>query len=399
MSTTTADEYKSTAAVQRSFVERLMAVSEVEHGVITRTPRLRRELRFQALALFLCPVSLGYAVYKVALSLLGYTLFNAAPLAFLAAFSLFALDQHYLVQARGNGAEDVRWGMYKVRIISILIISLSFALMATDTFRSDIERVLAEARQTLRAQLEQSPRFRAEFEAAREAVARTAEVGGRVQTLSEQLSRLQTERARVLEEMNNEIQGNSTGNLARQAGFGPKARGFAAAAERIGLEIKAIEDELRQRGDPEEGLAAAKRQLGFVDARIDQETELAFGGRMQRLEALATLLEGSLSARVAVAFWLLIGALPDLLMLAAQRRMFNHDLFAALRQVEQQDLQAQVAQLRYALRQRHTDRLTPIEVHLTAAAPHTASAREGLGNDRGESRTGAAPAYQSATRS
>lgn len=384
MSTTipTADERNGTTASHWSFVERLMAISDLEHGFIVSKPRLSRELRFQALALVLCPASLGYAVYKVALSLLGYTAFSAAPLAALATISLFALDQHYLVQARGNGADDIRWAMYKVRIISILIISLSFALMATDTFRSDIERVLAEARRDMRAQLEQSPRFRAEFEAAREAVARSVEVGGRVQVLREQLGRLQAERARVLEEMNNEIQGNSTGNLARQAGFGPKARGFAAAAERLGLEIKASEEELRQRGDPEEGLTAAKRQLAAIDARIDQETELAFGGRMQRLEALANLLEASLSARVAVAFWLLIGALPDLLMLAAQRRMFNHDLFATLRQVEQQDLQAQIAQLRCDLRQRHTDRLTPIGVHLTVAMPQSVSARETSSRDK-----------------
>lgn len=387
------DEHMSTTAARPSFTDWLMAVGEAERGLIARTPRLRREVRFQALALVMCPASLGYAVYKVAISLLGYTVLGAAPLATLSAISLFALDQHYLVQARGNAAADIRWAMYKVRAVSIAIISLSFALMATDTFRTDIDRVLAEARQSLRAQLEQSPRFQAELQAARESVDSSAEAGGRVQELRAQLARLRSERARALEDMNNEIQGNSTGNLSRQAGFGPKARGFAAAAERLGAEIKAVEEELRQQGNPAAGLAAAKRQLAAIDARIEQETALAMGGSTQRLDALGTLLEHNSSARVAVTFWLLIGALPDLLMLAAQRRMFNHDLFAALRQVEQQDLQAQVAQLRGMVRQRHTDRLTPTEVRLTAATSQAASpGRSGASAHRGHTPE-ATPAY------
>jgi hypothetical protein len=83
-------------------------------------------------------------------------------------------------------------------------------------------------------------------------------------------------------------------------------------------------------------------------------------------------LQNNLSACVAVAFWLLIGALPDLLMLAAQRRMFNHDLFATMRSVEHEDLEAHLAQMRRELRQHHTDRLVPLEVRL-AAAPRSAA--------------------------
>jgi hypothetical protein len=366
------DGHTATSASDGTFVERLMAISQVERGFIASNPKLRREIRFQALALMLGPTSLAYAVYTVAISLLGHTPVSAAPLAAVAAISLFAIDQHYLIQARGNASDDVRRSMYKVRAISILIISLSFALMVTDTFRTDIERVLAESRQAQRAQLEQSPRYQTEFDAARAAVAQARQAAEHAEALRARIAQMQTERAFSLQEMTNEIQGNTTANKIRKGGYGPKARGYEAEAKRLELEIKAANEDLGRLGDVSERMAAAKQQLATIDQQIDGETQLAFGGNTQRLEAMIPLLQKSLSAWVAVTFWLLIGALPDLLMLAAQRKMFNHELFASMRAVEHEDLQAQIAQIRRELRQRHTDRLMPLEVRL-AAAPRPAA--------------------------
>jgi hypothetical protein len=337
---------------------------------------LRREIRFQAVALLLGPTALAYAIYKVAISLLGYTPFSAAALAAVAGFCLFAIDQHYLIQARGNASDDVRRSMYKVRFISILIISLSFALMTTDTFRTDIERVLAESRLARRAELEQSPRYQAEIDAARAAVAQEREAAEHAEALRARIAQMQTERAFSLREMTNEVQGNTTGNKVRKEGFGPKARGYEAEAKRLELEITAANVELGRLGNVAERMAAAKQQLATIDQRIDQETGLAFGGKMQRLEAMVPLLQNSLSACVAVVFWLLIGALPDLLMLAAQRRMFNHELFAAMRAAEHEDLHAQIAHVRRELRARHTDRLMPLDVRLAAAKPRPDASSE-----------------------
>jgi hypothetical protein len=260
-------------------MERLMAISRVERGFIASNPKLRREIRFQAMALLLGPASLAYAVYRVAISLLGYTQFSAAALGALAAVSLFAIDQHYLIQARGNASNDVRWSMYKVRFISIALISLSFALMTTDTFRTDIERVLAESRNALRAELEQSPRYQAEIDTARSALGQARDAAEHAETLRARVAQLQSDRAFALQEMTNEIQGNTTGNKVRMRGYGPKARGYEAEAKRLELEIKAANEELARLGDVPERLTAAKQQLAAIDQRIEQDTGLAFGAK------------------------------------------------------------------------------------------------------------------------
>jgi hypothetical protein len=123
--------------------------------------------------------------------------------------------------------------------------------MTTDTFRADIDRILVESWQARRAELVQSPRYRAEIDAAR---------------------------------------------------------------------TEATKEERAREGNVNERIATAKQLLATIDQRIDQETGLVFGGRMQRIEAMVTLLQNSPSAWVVVTFWLLIGALPNLLMLAAQFR-------------------------------------------------------------------------------
>jgi hypothetical protein len=91
---------------------------------------------------------------------------------------------------------------------------------------------------------------------------------------------------------------------------------------------------------------------------------------------MVPLLQNSLSAWVTVSFWLLVAALPDTLMLAAQRRSFNHELFAAMRAAEHEDLHAQIAHVRRELRARHTDRLMPLDVRLAAAKPRPDASSE-----------------------
>lgn len=216
------------------FMEWLMAISGIEREFIAADPRLRREIWFQVVALILCPLSLGYAVFNVAVSLLGYPAPNALILASVAAFSLFALDQNYLVQARGDSSEGIRKAIYKIRFVSIAIITMSFVLMATDTFSTDIDRVLAEAKHLRRAQLEQSPQYKLEMDSARDAVARAGQATKRVDELYAHVAQLQVNQAAAWEEYTNQCNGNTTGNRTRKRGCGPEAGGAKATATRLG---------------------------------------------------------------------------------------------------------------------------------------------------------------------
>ncbi len=357
------------------FMGWLMAIDEVERQFIATSPRLRREIWFQAVALVLCPASFGYAVFNVAVSLLGYPAIHALTLAAVAAFILFALDQHYLIQARGDASERIRKAIIKVRAASIAIISLSFVLMVSHTFHEDIERVLAEAKQGRRMELEQSPQYKLKIDEARDAVARAGQAAKRADEIRARIAQLQIEQAHAWEGKKNECEGNTTGNQIRKAGCGPKARGFEATANRLELEIEAAGQELALLGNVGERLEAARQQLAAIDAHVDVDADRSISGSSRKLDALGMMLKTSLSACVAVAFWFFMGLLPDILMYAAQSRMFTHDLFASMRALQNEVMQARIAQLRRALRQQQADRLAPIEVRLAPVARPT-SARQ-----------------------
>lgn len=372
----------------------LLALSPFQRRFTATRPDLREELRFQTFALLMVPLAFGIAIYRVSISLLGYTPLHAVLFAGLAALALFTLDRHYLIQARGNPANEVRRAMLKVRVFSVAVISLAFTLMVTDTFRSDVEGVLAQARQERRAELERSPRYQAEIDAARAAVSQAQQAAERADALSARIAELHLQRSRELKAMTDEIQGNITNGIGHQEGYGPKARGHESAAEQLGRDIETTRAQLGALGDVSARLNAAKVRLAEVDARIDAETELAYGGKTQRLEALVPLLQNSLTAWVTIGFWLLIGLLPDLLMFAAQRQMFNHDAFVAMRAAEREDLMAEVARQRRELRQRHTERLTPIDVRIAklvttadpSVSPNNADAAPAASSDMAESR-------------
>lgn len=355
-----------------SLVERLMAVSETERDFIIEHPKLRREIGFQALALILCPVSFGFAVFKVAIYLLGYAPPVATALAGMAALMLFMLDQHYLIQARGNASPEVQRAVLKVRIFSIMLISLSFGLMASYTFHADIDRLLAEAKEAKRAELAQSPKYAQAIASARAALERAEEAQRAAADLRAEVLRLQVLRASALQNMRNELEGNIINGKQIAAGYGPKARGYQAAAERLGREIQAVEQRLVDLGDAPAQVAEARGRLAKLARQIDAEVQLAVNGPSRRLDALGQLLQSSFSACLAVCFWMLIGMLPDLLMFAAQRRSFNHELFRAMRAVEEEDMQANIAHLCRRLRQRQADRLAPLEVRI-AAVPKDAA--------------------------
>lgn len=355
------------------FMEWLMAIGEVEREFLATDPQIRREIWFQAVALILCPLSFGYAIFNVATSLLGNSAPSALGLAVVAAFSLFAIDKHYLIQSRGDSSEDVRKAIYKVRFISITIITLSFMLMATSTFEKDIERVLDGAKGLRRSQLEQSLQYKLEFDGARDALARSEQAAKRADELRTRIAQIQVEQAHAWEGQKNECEGNTTGNQVRIEGCGKKARGFEAEANRLALEIEAAKQELAQLGNVAERLGNAKQRKEEISAHIEADAARSVSGSQPKLDALWTLVKSSLSACVAVLFWFLIGMIPDTLMWFAQSRMFNHDLFASMRSVRNEVMQARITQLRSELRQKQANKLAPIEVRLAAVAPLASS--------------------------
>jgi len=142
----------------QTLMERVMGIGEVERRVIGTEPRLRGEIMFQYVALLFCPPVLGYAIFKVAVSLLGMSQSAGLGLAAVVAYGLFLLDRHYLVQARGDSSVAARRAIHKIRAISVGMISISFMLTAADTFHKEIEQVMEATRVARRVELEQTER-------------------------------------------------------------------------------------------------------------------------------------------------------------------------------------------------------------------------------------------------
>ncbi len=201
----------------------------------------------------------------------------------------------------------------------------------------------------------------------------TVAPAARADELHTGIVQIQVAQARAWENQKNECEGNTTGNQQRSTGCGKKARGFEAEAKRLGLEIEAVRQELAQLADVGERLTDAAQRKEEISARIEVEAARSVSGSQPKLDALWALVSGSLSACVAVSFWFLIGLIPDTLMWFAQSRMFNHDLFAQMRSVQHEVVQARIAQLRSDLRQEQANKLAPIEFRLATVARQASS--------------------------
>lgn len=368
MTTTTSDAQAGFQAVDagtKPFLARFMALGDVEWEIAQIDPRLYCELRYQAMALLLCAPCFGIAIFNVAINLLGYPLFAAVLLGAVAAFGLYLIDQHFLIQGRGTG-EDVRRSIIKVRIWSLAIIAISFALMATHSFRDDINRLLSEEGGKQRLQLAQSPQYRGALDSARQAVSSATAVVNRADVLRQQITRKESARSAALMETRNELEGNQTGNHTRVVGPGPKSRGFAAEANRLQDEIKADQLELSQLGDVAERLTKATQILRGIEERIERDVQITTKGASKKLDALFTLLSSNASACLAVLFWIAVGMIPDMLMWFAQGRSANHDLLANIRVLQREVLDARLSRRRAELRRQAGEGLMPMDVRLAA---------------------------------
>ncbi|MGH8598324.1 MAG: DUF4407 domain-containing protein [Gammaproteobacteria bacterium] len=351
-----------------NLMDRIMAIGTVERAIIAIEPKVREEIRFQFVALCLCPPAFGYSIHRVAISLLGLSTFAALGLAVVAAYGLFTLDRHYLIQARGDSSESVRKAVIKIRVLSAVVISVSFILTSTYTFRNEIDQVLAGRVELRRTQLEESQRYKQERLGARDAVDRVRRAIEHADELRARAAKREVEQLTAWQEYTDQCEGNTTGNKTRKSGCGPEARGAKRLAERLEMEIAAANRELAQLNPLASGLALAQEKLATIETRIDAEAVGSVGGPRHRVDAMIELLENSFSVGFVMIFWLLIGLIPDVLMFAAQSRMFNHEVFERMRVVQNEAIFAAIARVRQELRQQQTDILRPLDVRLVSVA-------------------------------
>jgi hypothetical protein len=346
------------------FCARFMAVSDREWRAIKSVPRLYREIKFHVSTLALCTASFGFAVANVAHGLLDYAWLAAICFGGVAAFGLYTIDKHFLVQARGAGDAN-RSGIRKVRFASMFIVGLSFVLLATDSFREDIDRVLAQEGGHVRSNLEQSDEYAPELQSAHASVDAADRAVSRASELVTEIARLKVKQSAEMEGVTNECEGNVVDGQVFHPICGPKARGHKAEADRLGREIDVDQAELRQLGDVSGKQTAARTALSQINNHIDADVARATQGASKKLDAIVGLVASNLSAALAVLFWIAVGMIPDALMFLAQGRAFNHETFAKARTVDEEVSEADLASARSDDRQQRTDALKPIDVKIS----------------------------------
>lgn len=351
------------ADARLSFARLVLAVGDIEWSRIKNDDRLVSELRFQAVAVIFSSVWFALTVGNVAIKLFQYGLLRAVLLAAGAAYALYLIDQHYLIQRRGTPL-GLAGGFNKVRYVTGVILMISASLMSTGVFEGDIERVLSEERDALRAQLAQSPAFKVEFDVASEAVVRLSQAAQRASALEIEIGQRELELTETSEEYRNQMEGNTTGARSRYEGRGRIARGLEAKEKRLAKQIETLQQQLGQVRDSAAQLPDARRSLAQIEARVSDETARRVGGPVKRLNVLLSLVFADFAACVIVVFWIVVGMLPDLLIWRAQGQSSNHVLFADARAFELEFHRAEAARQRRELRDRQAAALSPIEVSL-----------------------------------
>jgi hypothetical protein len=351
----------------RQALARFMAVEGAEWDVVRSSPYLRTEIVYHAIAVLYCSAFFAWSTFNIALGLLRYPFVGAMLVGAGAAFGLGSIDRQLRIQTRGV-PDASRWTIRKVRVGSFTIVGLSGLLMATHSFRDDIDAYLFQVGQAERAALERSSEYAVVIESARDEVAKAARAQERADELKREISRIRTEEARAWENYKNECEGNTTDNQTRSQGCGPRARGYEAAAIRLGQERQSVEAELGELAGAEERVVQARAVLAQVDAQIDADVGRSIQGASQRIDALFVLMRDNWAARFTIAFWVLLGMLPDIMMWIALGRSVNDPAYAGLRDLQMVVLQARLAEMRSRLRSQGTERLAPLEVQVTAVA-------------------------------
>jgi hypothetical protein len=345
------------------FLAWILAAGPAERQLITTDPHVRAQFGFQAAALIGSPIWFGVTVGNVAANLFEYPWLGALGLALVSMIGVFILDWNFLVQRRGT-PENAQGGVNKVRFATLVVLTISAALMATHSFQRDIDGVLSKERAARRAELEQSPRYRLELEAARDNMVRGEAAAKRAEELSVTIGELEVQQAVAEEGNRNECEGNTTGNHVRIAKCGTIARGFDAEARRLGQEIETTKQQFARTQTLASQLPAARQRLAEIETGINDDPALARGGPLKSLEVLCSLIAGGSVAFVLVIFWMAVGVIFDLPIWFAQGKSFNHELLLQARDLENQMHKARIGQLRSEWRRNHSATMAPLEVRL-----------------------------------
>lgn len=382
-----------------SLVRRGMTIDDFERSICLKNKKAYGEIQFQCLALVFCTASFGFSVYNVALGLLDYSTVAAIMLGIIGALGLGLIDRHYLIQGRG-AYQSLRLRIIKVRIISLLIVLLSFFLMATVTFRADIDGVIAEETARRKQELMASPEYEEPLKAARNEIGLAAAMIARRDELSRQVTELTAQAKQARGEERNECAGNTTktatGLITRDHGCGPRARGHAVAAQTLDDQANTKAAELKAIVNPEERLRKAQQELVAIETKIANEAAANTQGAVRRLDVLFDMLGEKPSAILVVAFWVSIGMIPDLLMFVAQARPFQDESFNIAHRLQGQSMAALQERLRLEERRKNADGLEPIDVRLKTQPRLAAVTPPGAANPQPSPAASATPDQEAA---
>lgn len=359
----------------RRQLARFMAVGDGEWELLQSYPMLSAEVVFHAVAILYCSAFFGWANFNIALGLLGYPVPGALLFALGALFGLGTIDRYMRIQSRG-AADNYRTAILKVRLASVLIVAMSSFLMATNTFRDDIARVLGDDARALKARLEGRPDYAVELASARQELDAAAKVTAQADETRRNLERFTMERAQELAAAKDECEGNVTGNEIRRRGCGPRARGHETAAQRLAQQIEASQTELQQLGDVQARQHLAQTRLAKVNLKLDETVAAMAQGQSKRLEALVFLMQTSFAAVFSVLFWILVGMLPDVAMWIAFGRSPNDASFANVRKLQEEAFTARLTKYRAELRAQAAEGLRPLDVRV-ALVPKVAARPSG----------------------
>jgi hypothetical protein len=329
-------------------------------------PRVHRELWYQAAALIVSPLWFGLTVANVGHNLFEFDWLKSMGMFMVAAIGLWLIDSHYLIQTRGVGG--VSGGILKVRLLTAFLLLVSSTLMATYSFKDDINRVLGDERAARRAQLEQLPLYR--LDPLREDVSRAEKATARVADLRLAIGQLELDRAQALESMRNECEGNTTDGRVRVLGCGARARGHEAAADRIAEQLVVLNAQLAQAQAQAKALPQAQAHLAEAEKAIDAATARDTGGPMKRIAALVGLIVASPWSFVMMAWWMAFGAILDYLIWSAQGKSFNGPELTRARKLDKEALELQFAHWHALLREQQAALLPEIEVGFETPARH-----------------------------
>ena len=230
-------------------VERPLTLSDIAREIARSNSRPRAKPRFQLCAFMLYLAFFAHAVFEGARYLLVFFPPGVLLLALVAAGTLFPLALNNLIQGRGDESKRMRKTIYKVHVVSMPIISLSFVLMNILTFDKGFARVLDDDRQVQHVAIEQPVQCKAELESVHDALARAQQAARRADELRGKLAELKISQDRARKSYNIELDGNTTANPRRVKRADKRARGFKAEATQLRKEKDVATQDIDQLGN------------------------------------------------------------------------------------------------------------------------------------------------------